>query len=219
MFFRNLGMVSEYIPFLIPLFTNDLTYCNMLQRVPNFKYLGRILTEGNDDWPAVAGNLGKARESWGRLQRILSREGATELLHPWGGETDYREEAAERVGWEMFLPLTGGSHEVIRVHRRQDVYKQKAEHGRAVHCNVTASGPLRGGDAARRGEGDNEVMGPEGNRMGEGKREGIGDGIGFQIGDRHGGGGDAGRRKQGKWIKWGGMERSECRRMVKMQTS
>ena len=27
------------------------------------------------------------------------------------------------------------------------------------------------------------------------------------------GGGDAGRRKQGKRLKWGGMERSECRRM------
>ena len=43
--------------------------------MPSFKYLGKILTEGDDDWPAVAGNLGKALESWGRLQRILSREG------------------------------------------------------------------------------------------------------------------------------------------------
>ena len=44
-----------------------------LQTVPSFKYLGRILMEGDDDWPAVAGNLGKARESWGRIKRILSR--------------------------------------------------------------------------------------------------------------------------------------------------
>ena len=78
-----------------------------------------------------------------------------ELLHPWGSKTDYREAAEERVGLEMVLPLTGGSHEGIRVHRRQEVYKQKAEHGRAVHCNATASGPLRGGDSARRGEGNN----------------------------------------------------------------
>ena len=41
-----------------------------------FKYLGRILTETDDDWPAVVGNLGKARRSWGRLSRVLSREGA-----------------------------------------------------------------------------------------------------------------------------------------------
>ena len=109
-----------------------------------------------------------------------------ELLHPWVSETDYREESAERVGWEMVLPLTGGGHEGSRVHRRQDVHKQKSEHGCAVHCNATASGPLRGGDTARRGEGNNEMVGPEGNRLGEGKSEGRVDGIGVQIGYRHG---------------------------------
>ena len=51
-----------------------------MQTVPRFKYLGRILTEGDDDWPAVAVNLGKARKSWGRLQQILSREGATKRV-------------------------------------------------------------------------------------------------------------------------------------------
>ena len=51
-------------------------YGEQLQKIPSFKYLGRILMEGDDDWPAVAGNLGKARKSWGRMQRILSREGA-----------------------------------------------------------------------------------------------------------------------------------------------
>ena len=48
-------------------------YEEQLQAVPSFKYLGRILTEGDDDWTAVEGNLGKARKSWGRLQGILSR--------------------------------------------------------------------------------------------------------------------------------------------------
>ena len=38
------------------------------------------MTEGDDDWPAVAGNLAKARMSWGRLQGILSREGATKRV-------------------------------------------------------------------------------------------------------------------------------------------
>ena len=55
-------------------------YGKQIQSVPRFKYLGRILTEGNDDWPAVAGNLAKARKSWGRLQVILSREGATKRM-------------------------------------------------------------------------------------------------------------------------------------------
>ena len=34
------------------------------------------MTAGDDDWPAVVGNLVKARKSCGRLSRILSREGA-----------------------------------------------------------------------------------------------------------------------------------------------
>ena len=47
-----------------------------IKSVSEFKYLGRILTATDDDWPAVVGNLGKARRSWGRLSRVLGREGA-----------------------------------------------------------------------------------------------------------------------------------------------
>ena len=42
----------------------------------SFTYLGRVLTANDDGWPAVVGNLGKARRSWGRLYRVLGREGA-----------------------------------------------------------------------------------------------------------------------------------------------
>ena len=55
-------------------------YREQLQAVSSFKYLGRILTEGDDDWPSVAGNMGKAKKSWGRLQGILSRVGATKQV-------------------------------------------------------------------------------------------------------------------------------------------
>ena len=37
-------------------------------------------TEGDDDCPEVAGNFAKARKSWGRLQGILRREGATKRV-------------------------------------------------------------------------------------------------------------------------------------------
>ena len=37
-----------------------------------------MLTAGDNDWIAVVGNLGKARKSWGRLSRVLGREG----VHP-----------------------------------------------------------------------------------------------------------------------------------------
>ena len=49
----------------------------MTESVDSFTYLGRVMTAGDDDWPAVAGNLKKARRSWGWLSRILMREGAT----------------------------------------------------------------------------------------------------------------------------------------------
>ena len=52
--------------------------------MPSFKYLGRIVTAGDEDWPAVEVNLGKAQKSWGRLQRILSREGSEKRVS--GGE-------------------------------------------------------------------------------------------------------------------------------------
>ena len=51
-------------------------YGGQLESVSRFTYLGRVMTAGDDDWPAVAGNLKKARRSWGRLSRILEREGA-----------------------------------------------------------------------------------------------------------------------------------------------
>ena len=44
--------------------------------VKEFRYLGRVLTATDDDWPAVARNLHRARATWGRLARIMGREGA-----------------------------------------------------------------------------------------------------------------------------------------------
>ena len=41
-----------------------------------FKYLGRVLTSTDDDWMAVTSNIRKAQANWGRLARILGREGA-----------------------------------------------------------------------------------------------------------------------------------------------
>ena len=50
-------------------------YGEPINNVTEFKYLGRVLRAGDDEWPAVVGNLGKARRSWGRLDRVLGREG------------------------------------------------------------------------------------------------------------------------------------------------
>ena len=51
-------------------------YGKPMAAVLEFRYLGRMLTATDDDWPAVAGNIWKARMSWGRLARVLGREGA-----------------------------------------------------------------------------------------------------------------------------------------------
>ena len=45
-----------------------------IESVTVFKYLGRILTATDYDWPEVVGNLGKARRSWVQLSRVLIRE-------------------------------------------------------------------------------------------------------------------------------------------------
>ena len=50
-------------------------YGKKMRAVTELRYLGRILTNTDDNWPAVAGNLSKARVTWGRLARILGREG------------------------------------------------------------------------------------------------------------------------------------------------
>ena len=47
-----------------------------MEAVTEFRYLGRLLMATDDDWPAVAGNIKKARRSWGRLAQVLGREGA-----------------------------------------------------------------------------------------------------------------------------------------------
>ena len=39
-----------------------------------FKYLGRMISEADNDWPEVVKNLSRARKVWSRMSLILSRE-------------------------------------------------------------------------------------------------------------------------------------------------
>jgi hypothetical protein len=48
-----------------------------IEKVGSFKYLGRILSEDDNDWPAIRANIQKARQRWGQIARILAREGAS----------------------------------------------------------------------------------------------------------------------------------------------
>ena len=51
-------------------------YGQPMEAVLDFQYLGRLLTATDNDWPALAGNIKKARRIWVRLARVLVREGA-----------------------------------------------------------------------------------------------------------------------------------------------
>ena len=50
-------------------------YGEPIHNVLAFRYMCRVLKTGDDYWLEVVGNLGKARNSWGRLSRVLSRQG------------------------------------------------------------------------------------------------------------------------------------------------
>lgn len=47
-----------------------------LDAVDVFKYLGRLLSRYDNDWPDVYKNLTKARKRWGMVSRVLRRENA-----------------------------------------------------------------------------------------------------------------------------------------------
>ena len=48
----------------------------MVEGVENFKYLGQILDQTDDDWPAIRQNIMRARLVCGRLGKLMRREGA-----------------------------------------------------------------------------------------------------------------------------------------------
>ena len=49
-------------------------YRRPLVEVSEFKYLGRVLTASDDNWPVVVGNLRKAQKQWAWMSRILGWE-------------------------------------------------------------------------------------------------------------------------------------------------
>ena len=115
----------------------------------------------------------------------------------------------------MVLPVPRGGHAVSRADRHKEIHSKQAEHGRAVHCDATASGPVQGGQSEGGREGADEVVEPGGNRLGDGEIKGSGDRQYQWIGNGHvqrGGKREGtGRREQGERVQRGGTERGECR--------
>ena len=97
------------------------------------------------------------------------KDGAgAERIPTWGGKATHWETGAEREGRGMELPLTRGGHERGGTNGYKDFNTEKAEHGRAVHYNATASGPVRGYESERGSEGAAKVVGAGGNILGKG---------------------------------------------------
>jgi hypothetical protein len=57
-----------------------------IKKVTEFKYLGRIVEENDDDTPAIRRNLKRARTQWGRFSRLLRRQKANR----WAMSTFYK---------------------------------------------------------------------------------------------------------------------------------
>ena len=55
-------------------------YGEPIKNVSAFKYMGRVLTAGNDNCLAVVGNLGKAQRTWGQVSRVMGRDGADQKV-------------------------------------------------------------------------------------------------------------------------------------------
>ena len=49
-------------------------YGRPIDMVNSYKYLARVLTAADGDWPEVVGNLKKEWKSWARLERTLGHE-------------------------------------------------------------------------------------------------------------------------------------------------
>ena len=57
--------------------------------------------------------------------------------------TAHREAAEETGGWELGLSIIEGSNGGIRLRGDRNIHQDEAEHGHAVYCDATDSGPLR----------------------------------------------------------------------------
>ena len=48
----------------------------VMEKVKEFKYLGRILEDSNNNWMTIKANLSKAKSRWAQVKRVLIRDNA-----------------------------------------------------------------------------------------------------------------------------------------------
>ena len=126
-------------------------------------------------------------------------------------------------GRKVGLPPPGGGYQGGGGRESQDIGPPETEYGRAIHCDSTDSGALRGGGAAEGDTGPTSMVGAIGYRLeaGEGKG-GKGGGNRGTRGSTYGGDGDTRIRNGsggggvtgGEWLQRGRMERGGGLRLL-----
>ena len=143
-----------------------------------------------------------------------------------GSTSTDRKVALPGEGRRMVLPLPGGGSKGGGGCEGQDISPPETQYGRAIYCNTTDSGALRGSGEAAGDTSPTAVVGVVGNRLEVG--EGEGGSVSGAGGSKQGRAGDTGigsrielnphagvdrRRNQGgdvpgsQWFQWGGVER------------
>ena len=104
-----------------------------------------------------------------------------------GCEVVNRETASPGERWAMVLTVPGGGDEGGGDRADFYVNPSEAEHGRAIYCDATDSGPMQGGSETTGGTGPKEMVGADRNRL-----EGGQGNFGSKGIRQSGGGGGAG---------------------------
>ena len=68
---RDVEIAEKYMGATFRLKGHDREEC--FEGVDSFKYLGCVLHWLDEDWPAVCWNIGRARQFWGRLGKLVRR--------------------------------------------------------------------------------------------------------------------------------------------------
>ena len=71
---RDIAIASRYADAYFSLTREEDAEC--VEGVETFKYLGRMLDRSDDNWTEVHNNIRKAHWVWGRLGKMLWKEGA-----------------------------------------------------------------------------------------------------------------------------------------------
>ena len=109
-----------------------------LERVRYFKYLGRILTEDDDDTRCIENNLKKARQQWNSIAKILKKEGASAKCMAKFYITVVQ--AVLLYGADSWTISQRNERKLISFHRRAvryltDSHIRKLDNGKWVHPN------------------------------------------------------------------------------------